>query len=188
MCIRDRYQRRVRGMDYLQGKCSWGDQCKQLHPPNLKGSLPLECRLGDWKCVCGTINRHFRRRCSSCPKEKPQYRRDQQVSVEEDLLTHPETFTEEFRHQFGYNPNAKEEALKYWRKRFAILDRDAAVGGGSGAGGGAGASGSGNGNAGAVASSGGDLSLIHISEPTRLLSISYAVFCLKKKKKHIITY
>ena len=29
-----------------------------------------------------------------------------------------------------------------------------------------------------------DLSLIHISEPTRLLSISYAVFCLKKKKKN----
>src|SRR5678815_676035 len=29
------------------------------------------------------------------------------------------------------------------------------------------------------------LSLIHISEPTRLLSISYAVFCLKKKKKKI---
>ena len=28
----------------------------------------------------------------------------------------------------------------------------------------------------------GGLSLIHISEPTRLLSISYAVFCLKKKK------
>ena len=27
------------------------------------------------------------------------------------------------------------------------------------------------------------LSLIHISEPTRLLSISYAVFCLKKNKK-----
>eukprot|EP00658_Telonema_sp_P-2_P027683 TRINITY_DN21338_c0_g1_i1.p1 TRINITY_DN21338_c0_g1~~TRINITY_DN21338_c0_g1_i1.p1 ORF type:complete len:403 (+),score=95.09 TRINITY_DN21338_c0_g1_i1:132-1340(+) len=33
------------------------------------------------------------------------------------------------------------------------------------------------------------LSLIHISEPTRLLSISYAVFCLKKKKnrKNIYT-
>eukprot|EP00658_Telonema_sp_P-2_P061308 TRINITY_DN5001_c0_g1_i2.p1 TRINITY_DN5001_c0_g1~~TRINITY_DN5001_c0_g1_i2.p1 ORF type:complete len:155 (+),score=54.26 TRINITY_DN5001_c0_g1_i2:173-637(+) len=30
------------------------------------------------------------------------------------------------------------------------------------------------------------LSLIHISEPTRLLSISYAVFCLKKKKKQEI--
>src|SRR5678816_2416534 len=29
------------------------------------------------------------------------------------------------------------------------------------------------------------LSLIHISEPTRLLSISYAVFCLKKKNKKI---
>ena len=32
------------------------------------------------------------------------------------------------------------------------------------------------------------LSLIHISEPTRLLSISYAVFCLKKKKKKKYTY
>src|SRR5665648_1246602 len=29
------------------------------------------------------------------------------------------------------------------------------------------------------------LSLIHISEPTRLGMISYAVFCLKKKKHHI---
>src|SRR5450756_1142110 len=28
------------------------------------------------------------------------------------------------------------------------------------------------------------LSLIHISEPTRLGMISYAVFCLKKKKRH----
>ena len=28
------------------------------------------------------------------------------------------------------------------------------------------------------------LSLLHLSEPTRLLSISYAVFCLKKKKTH----
>ena len=34
----------------------------------------------------------------------------------------------------------------------------------------------------AVRQSGTTLSLIHISEPTRLLSISYAVFCLKKKK------
>ena len=31
----------------------------------------------------------------------------------------------------------------------------------------------------------GDLSLIHISEPTRLGMISYAVFCLKKKKNHV---
>ena len=29
-----------------------------------------------------------------------------------------------------------------------------------------------------------DLSLIHTSEPTRLLSTSYAVFCLKKKPTH----
>ena len=29
------------------------------------------------------------------------------------------------------------------------------------------------------------LSLIHISEPTRLLSLSYAVLCMKKKKKKI---
>src|SRR5665809_6025 len=29
-----------------------------------------------------------------------------------------------------------------------------------------------------------NLSLIHISEPTRLRRISYAVFCLKKKKKN----
>eukprot|EP00831_Metopus_contortus_P041645 TRINITY_DN32722_c0_g1_i1.p1 TRINITY_DN32722_c0_g1~~TRINITY_DN32722_c0_g1_i1.p1 ORF type:complete len:122 (-),score=30.20 TRINITY_DN32722_c0_g1_i1:55-420(-) len=31
-----------------------------------------------------------------------------------------------------------------------------------------------------------DLSLIHISEPTRPLYISYAVFCLKKKKNTTI--
>src|SRR5665254_18212 len=31
------------------------------------------------------------------------------------------------------------------------------------------------------------LSLIHISEPTRLLSISYAVFCLKKKNRGTFT-
>ncbi len=29
------------------------------------------------------------------------------------------------------------------------------------------------------------LSLIHISEPTRQEAISYAVFCLKKKKKKL---
>eukprot|EP00658_Telonema_sp_P-2_P015238 TRINITY_DN15860_c0_g1_i1.p1 TRINITY_DN15860_c0_g1~~TRINITY_DN15860_c0_g1_i1.p1 ORF type:complete len:130 (-),score=60.15 TRINITY_DN15860_c0_g1_i1:18-374(-) len=40
-------------------------------------------------------------------------------------------------------------------------------------------------DAGNLGSAGVYLSLIHISEPTRLLSISYAVFCLKKKKKKI---
>src|SRR5450756_2869090 len=43
-------------------------------------------------------------------------------------------------------------------------------------------------DAGAVVGVGGHatlrLSLIHISEPTRLGMISYAVFCLKKKKTH----
>ena len=29
-----------------------------------------------------------------------------------------------------------------------------------------------------------NLSLLHISEPTRLRQISYAVFCLKKKKRN----
>src|SRR5678809_752733 len=33
------------------------------------------------------------------------------------------------------------------------------------------------------AASGSTLSLIHISEPTRQAEISYAVFCLKKKKE-----
>ena len=32
-----------------------------------------------------------------------------------------------------------------------------------------------------------ELSLIHISEPTRQAEISYAVFCLKKKKKKVKT-
>ena len=32
------------------------------------------------------------------------------------------------------------------------------------------------------------LSLIHISEPTRLLSTSYADFCLKKKKQQITDF
>ena len=32
------------------------------------------------------------------------------------------------------------------------------------------------------------LSLIHISEPTRQAEISYAVFCLKKKKKQVTHY
>ena len=35
----------------------------------------------------------------------------------------------------------------------------------------------------AVMKTGVGLSLIHISEPTRQAEISYAVFCLKKKKK-----
>eukprot|EP00658_Telonema_sp_P-2_P035247 TRINITY_DN25668_c0_g1_i9.p1 TRINITY_DN25668_c0_g1~~TRINITY_DN25668_c0_g1_i9.p1 ORF type:complete len:261 (+),score=77.38 TRINITY_DN25668_c0_g1_i9:143-925(+) len=48
---------------------------------------------------------------------------------------------------------------------------------------GGGGGGGGTSRAPSVISRGSNLSLIHISEPTRLLSISYAVFCLKKKKK-----
>ena len=33
-----------------------------------------------------------------------------------------------------------------------------------------------------------DLSLIHISEPTRRTPISYAVFCLKKKRNRPVYY
>ena len=36
-----------------------------------------------------------------------------------------------------------------------------------------------------IVSTGSQLSLIHISEPTRRTPISYAVFCLKKKKKRM---
>ena len=37
----------------------------------------------------------------------------------------------------------------------------------------------------AAAAMGKGLSLIHISEPTRRTPISYAVFCLKKKKTNV---
>ncbi len=42
---------------------------------------------------------------------------------------------------------------------------------------------SGGGGAGGATAGVQSLALIHISEPTRLPSISYAVFCLEKKKK-----
>ena len=48
---------------------------------------------------------------------------------------------------------------------------------------GAGSAGSRRTTAGTTTASGA-LSLIHISEPTRQAEISYAVFCLKKKKKN----
>ena len=104
-------------MDYLQGKCSWGDACKQLHPPGLEGSLPPECRLGDWKCgSCGVINRHFRRRCSNCVSEKPQYRKLQVQPPEEKLLSAPEEFPA-LVEQFGFDPCREDECVQYWTKR-----------------------------------------------------------------------
>lgn len=106
-------------MDYLQGRCLWGDQCKQLHPPGLEGSLPLECRLGDWKCGgCGSINRHFRRRCGNCIREKPQYRKLQEKNPEDELLSHPDEVVLEIeRQQFGYNPLDEADAVAHWKRR-----------------------------------------------------------------------
>jgi len=105
-------------MNYLQGRCTWGSECKQLHPPGLEGSLPLECRLGDWKCRCGVINRHFRRRCSQCVREKPQYRRHYEKAPEEELLSHPDEQLEDIlSQQFGYNPMSDIEAVAHWKLR-----------------------------------------------------------------------
>jgi hypothetical protein len=105
-------------MDYLQGRCQWGKECKQLHPAGMEGSMPLECRLGDWKCRCGVINRHFRRRCSQCVREKPQYRKEHEQSEEEKLLSKPDPLVEELaRRQFGYNPMSETEAVAHWAMR-----------------------------------------------------------------------
>jgi hypothetical protein len=105
-------------MDYLQGRCMWGKECKQLHPPGLEGTMPLECRLGDWKCRCGVINRHFRRRCSQCVREKPQYRKEHEQAVEEKLLSQPDPLMEDISHQqFGYNPMSETEAVAHWAVR-----------------------------------------------------------------------
>lgn len=112
-------------MDYLQGRCIWGSQCKQLHPPGLEGSLPLECRLGDWKCRCGVINRHFRRRCSQCVREKPQYRKQYETSPEEELLSRCDPVVGElFVHQFGYNPCSEAEAIAHWQCRLEGVSID----------------------------------------------------------------
>ena len=106
---------------YLQGVCSWGKGCPQLHPEGLEGTLPPECRMGDWRCSsCGTINRHFRRRCFSCPKEKPQYRKGQQRTDEEKLLSQPDTAAMDvFSQQFGYDPAEVEEARRFWEEKFS---------------------------------------------------------------------
>lgn len=105
-------------MDYLQGRCIWGKECKQLHPAGMEGTMPLECRLGDWKCRCGVINRHFRRRCSQCVREKPQYRKEHEQSAEETLLSQPDPLVEGLsRQQFGYNPMSETEAVAHWAMR-----------------------------------------------------------------------
>ncbi|KEG15326.1 hypothetical protein DQ04_00111260 [Trypanosoma grayi] len=106
-------------MDYLQGRCFWGDACRLYHPPGEEGTMPLECRLGDWKCPsCGAINRHFQRRCSSCVKEKPQYKKARKPTTEEAMLSSPDpNVYAVIRRQFGYDPNVEEEAVVHWRTR-----------------------------------------------------------------------
>lgn len=107
-------------IDYLQGKCSWGDQCSLYHPPGEEGSLPPECRMGDWKCsACGVINRHFRRRCANCVREKPQYKRERKLAVEDVLLSSPDPVVlETLSQQFGYNPYEESDAVEHWKRRF----------------------------------------------------------------------
>ncbi|PWV11056.1 putative ZFP family member [Trypanosoma cruzi] len=106
-------------MDYLQGRCFWGDACRLYHPPGEEGTMPLECRLGDWKCSsCGAINRHFQRRCSSCVREKPQYKKGRKPTAEEALLSSPDpNVYAVLRRQFGYDPNVVEEAVAHWKTR-----------------------------------------------------------------------
>nr|VDZ48538.1 Zn-finger_in_Ran_binding_protein_and_others_putative/Pfam:PF00641 [Leishmania donovani] len=106
-------------IDYLQGHCSWGDSCRLYHPPGEEGSLPAECRMGDWKCsACGVINRHFRRRCSNCVREKPQYKKGRVPSAEDKLLCTPDpAVTAAFHQQFGYNPYMPAEAVAHFKLR-----------------------------------------------------------------------
>ncbi|CCW60740.1 unnamed protein product [Phytomonas sp. EM1] len=111
-------------LDYLQGRCAWGADCRFLHPPGEEGSLPPECRMGDWKCPsCGVINRHFRRRCANCVREKPQYQKVRTPTAEDALLSAPDAAAlEALRQQFGYNPAFPEEALAHWRLRLEGTD------------------------------------------------------------------
>lgn len=106
-------------IDYLQGKCSWGDECRLYHPPGEEGSLPAECRMGDWKCAsCGVINRHFRRRCFNCVREKPQYKKERTVAAEDALLSKPDTAAlQVLSQQFGYDPYCPQDAIKHWQIR-----------------------------------------------------------------------
>ena len=113
---------------YLQGNCSWGTGCTQLHPPGLENTLPPECRLGDWRCpACGSINRHFRRRCFSCPTEKPQYRKsdiDKQLQHKADATCCqfvPDD-TRVFVGSLGYDPCDAAQAVRYWAARLATGD------------------------------------------------------------------
>ena len=121
---------------YMQGKCTWGKDCPNYHPEGLEGTLPPECRAGDWKCAsCGTINRHFRRRCATCPRERPQYRVLRTDDLEERAMIKRDPSNDDvFRRQFGYNPASAIEAVAYWSKRLDNYVEDRIKKGGKGSG------------------------------------------------------
>lgn len=118
-------------INYLQGRCSWGDQCTLYHPPGEEGTLPPECRMGDWKCFgCGVINRHFRRRCANCVREKPQYKRLRQATIEDRMLSAPDPVAmDTLKQQFGYNPYETHEAVAHWKRRLASSSSSSPSGG-----------------------------------------------------------
>lgn len=110
-------------LPYLQGRCSWGDKCTQLHPPGLEGSLPPESRAGDWRCPsCSMINRHFRRRCFSCVAEKPQYKKGADFAKTPEVVAtcKAETrFLDPLASQFGYDFNSPDSAVKFWSEKLS---------------------------------------------------------------------
>lgn len=75
--------------------------------------------MGDWKCQsCGVINRHYRRRCSNCVREKPQYKKTRTVTAEDAMLSAPDDSAQRaLRQQFGYDPYAESEAVAHWKLR-----------------------------------------------------------------------
>ncbi|KNH07470.1 hypothetical protein XU18_2002 [Perkinsela sp. CCAP 1560/4] len=121
--------------EYLQGTCT-DDHCALQHPIGEEGSLPAEAKPGDWRCTfCATINRHFRRRCTSCPTEKTQYycRRGEtksnitfrnEVSVYPTIVPSSDPRFDCLRAQFGYDFMDEAAAKKYWDSYFEMTDID----------------------------------------------------------------
>eukprot|EP00658_Telonema_sp_P-2_P085323 TRINITY_DN9705_c0_g1_i4.p1 TRINITY_DN9705_c0_g1~~TRINITY_DN9705_c0_g1_i4.p1 ORF type:complete len:163 (+),score=39.96 TRINITY_DN9705_c0_g1_i4:195-683(+) len=152
MCIRDRYQRRVRG----------------LHPRKM------------WAQIAGTqppldpVSNGAHQEPKADPRMEPVTALEKNLEAEclDEEVADGEEPDEPEVHDGDQEPHQRGEA-----KEVLVIDTGGIV-------------------KGAHLQNLGDkfitipLSLIHISEPTRLLSISYAVFCLKKKKKTLdaITY
>jgi len=104
-------------MRYLQGKCELGDRCAFLHPPGKEGTLPPEARPGDWRCdQCGSVNRHWRRRCFHCPSEKPQYKKEMPDVLR--LVRENDPKFDVFSAQFNYDPMDVQAAVQHWSPYF----------------------------------------------------------------------